>query len=78
MNYFTRFLKCQVREIWTVNRHCSFRANLVNEPSCSCGHPCGNAEHFLFWCPNYTNSRLILLRSMNWYHTVTLDILMFG
>jgi len=25
MNYFPRFLKCQVREIWAVNRHCSFK-----------------------------------------------------
>jgi len=30
MDYFSRFIKCQLREIWAVNRLCSFIQNFNN------------------------------------------------
>jgi len=74
----SNILHCRLRDGASSLNYDLFRAHFVNDPSCSCGHPCEDEAHFLLWCPNYTNSRLILLRSMNWYHTVTLDILLFG
>jgi len=53
-------LHCRLRSRASTLNYDLFRVNLVNDPSCSCRHPCEDAALFLLWCPKYTNSRLIL------------------
>lgn len=38
--------------------------NLVDDPTCSCGHPCEDARHILEDCPNAHNNRTCLRRTM--------------
>jgi len=48
MNYFSRFLKCQFREIWAVNRHCSLCVKDVSFQS---------DEQFMYVCLHLKSSK---------------------
>ena len=37
-----------------------FRARLIDNPVCNCGHPCENAYHYFFECQQYADMRNIL------------------
>ncbi len=41
-----------------------FRHNIVNDPSCSCGHPYETPIHFLLECGNYAQQRITLLNGL--------------
>jgi hypothetical protein len=62
-HYLLGSRKCNI--IHTRLRHqCSslgadlFRANIVSDPSCTCGCPLADAIHYLLECLLYTNARM--------------------
>ena len=55
-----------------------YRVNLIESPSCACGHPRENTYHYLMECPLYTNLRDEMLNKLRHYYPVTLDILVSG
>ncbi|OWF47171.1 RNA-directed DNA polymerase from transposon BS [Mizuhopecten yessoensis] len=58
-----------------------FRVNLVETPSCICGHICENVYHFFFQCRSYSIERNILFQRVNDLSLEVpcdLDLLLFG
>ena len=47
----------------TLNAHL-FQFQLTPSPACSCGHKHENTVHYMLWCPQYTNHRLIFLNAI--------------
>ena len=47
----------------TLNAHL-FQFQLTPSPACSCGHKHENTAHYMLWCPQYTNHRLIFLNAI--------------
>ena len=43
-----------------------YKANLVPSPSCRCGFPIEDANHFFLVCPLYRDYRAQLLNRLNW------------
>ncbi len=55
-----------------------FRNHLSNSPSCNCGHNYEDANHFLLNCNQFHNQRIALLRSIDQFHPLTVNILLHG
>ena len=45
--------------------HHLFINYLRDTPTCGCGNPRENVDHFLFHCPQYTNARCRMLNSLH-------------
>jgi hypothetical protein len=55
-----------------------FRANIINDPSCTCRCPLEDAIHYLLECPLYTNARMLLFMSITPYTVISIENLLFG
>lgn len=45
---------------------------------CSCGFHTEDTDHFLFQCPLYTNARIQMFRSLQQFHPLNKNLLLFG
>ena len=55
-----------------------FRANIINDLSCTCRCPLEDAIHYLLECPLYTNARMQLFMSITPYTVISIENLLFG
>ncbi|MCG8096816.1 MAG: hypothetical protein JAZ17_24870 [Candidatus Thiodiazotropha endolucinida] len=80
--YYTGKRPCQILHT-RLRTDCSslnfylFSKHIIDSPLCSCGS-IENAYHYLFQCDNYTNQRIVLFDSISQFHTINLDLLLFG
>ena len=61
-----------------LNADLCYNLHVRNDPTCTCGHPCENASHFLFNCPNYAQIRNNMIQKISAITTVSLDIFLYG
>ncbi len=52
--------------------------HVVDSPSCICGAPYENAEHFFFHCPRFYNIRQTLLDDIQGIMPINVDHLLYG
>ena len=56
-----------------------YRVNIIADPSCNCGAPCEDVQHFFLHCPRYTELRQVLFQSLHWVPlTINTDLLTKG
>ena len=53
------------------------RVNIINDPSCSCGHPVEDAIHFFLECENHTIHRRTLFAQINQYD-ISIELILAG
>ena len=52
-----QYKHCQLRCKMSNLNHDLFNRHLIQDPSCICGYPRETAEHFLLYCPRYSEVR---------------------
>ena len=55
-----------------------FQNHLTDSLSFSCGNVNENTIHYFFECENYSNSRLVMFRSIRKFHPLSLITVLFG
>ena len=63
-NRYLNILHTRIRNNCSALRNDLVHANLIHNPSCSCGYSTENAEHFLLYCKRFDAQRNILSRSL--------------
>ena len=61
-----------------LNSDLHYNLHVVNDPSCSCGHICENAEYFLLHCSNFANERVTMINLINGIVPLNINNLLFG
>lgn len=74
----TNILHCQLRNRCSPLHYDLYKANLRDDSYCDCGHYPEDASHFLLYCKNHDQSRILMLLSLNWYKEITVEHLLFG
>ena len=61
-----------------LNSDLCFKLHVSDDPSCECGHPLENSNHYFFTCQIYNEQREILHNSILNIAPLTLELLTFG
>ena len=78
-NRYLNILHARIRNNCSALRNDLFHANLIHNPSCSCGYSTENVEHFLLYCKRFDAQRNILYRSLLAANVhIDLNTLLFG
>ena len=55
-----------------------YKLHVIDSPTCRCGHPVENAEHFFLHCPLYNNIRVNLSTIISRLSRLTIKTILFG
>ena len=69
---------CQLRNECSNLNYDLYRDHLNDTPACRCGNEYESAQHYIMYCPLYTEQRQILITSINNPFYFTTEILLNG
>lgn len=72
-----QLLHCRLRLGMSDLNYDLYRRHLLEDPACHCGFPAETSEHFLLFCPTYTNIRTQTIDTLDIQHR-QINTLLFG
>lgn len=61
-----------------LNHDLCYNLRVISTPTCKCGFPNENAEHYLLHCPAYRIEREIMIATIQNLMEISLDHILFG